>query len=220
MHIYAGRHPNDGEQSLDAIDISGDIALVAITLLTANILLGLLMSTKYNPVRRWPHRRVNTLKLHNWTGYAALAVSMLHPAVILLSSTAHFHVIDIIFPINAPKQPWINMLGAGALYLLAFTVVTSYFRFEIGRTWWKPIHYATYALFVLFAFHAIFTDPTLKDAPLDPFDAEKVYIELLILVVVVATALRIRWALRQPPPRHHRPKPPRQLRRKVKALTP
>src|SRR6185312_9954671 len=56
-------------QSVDAIDISGDVAIVAITLLTVNILLGMLMSIKYNPVRSWPHRRVNTLKLHNWTGY-------------------------------------------------------------------------------------------------------------------------------------------------------
>lgn len=194
---------------MSAIDISGDIALVAITLLTINILLGLLMSVKYNPVRRWPHRHVNTLKLHNWTGYTALAVSILHPAVILLSSTVNFRVVDILFPLNAPKQPWINMLGAGALYLLVFTVVTSYFRFEIGRRWWKPMHYLTYALFLLFAVHAILTDPTLKDAPIDPFDAEKVYIELLILVVIVATAFRVRWALQQPPPRHHRPKPNR-----------
>ncbi|HEY5085990.1 MAG TPA: ferric reductase-like transmembrane domain-containing protein [Gemmatimonadaceae bacterium] len=200
---------------MDAIDISGDVGLVAITLLTVNILLGLLMSTKYNPVRRWPHRRVNTLKLHNWTGYLALAASALHPSIILLSSTAHFRVLDILFPINAPKQPWINTLGAAALYVLAFTVVTSYFRFEIGRKWWKPMHYATYALFVLFAFHALLTDPNLKDAPLDPLDAEKVYVELCILVVVVATALRVRWGMKQPPPRHHRPKPARHTRRRM-----
>jgi methionine sulfoxide reductase heme-binding subunit len=205
---------------VDAIDISGDVALVAITLLTINILLGMLMSVKYNPVRRWPHRRVNTLKLHNWTGYLALAASALHPSIILFSSTAHFRVMDVLFPLNAPKQPWINMLGAGALYLLAFTVVTSYYRFEIGRRWWKRMHYATYALFVLFAFHAIFTDPTLKDAPLDPLDAEKVYIEFCIVLVLIATALRVRWSLRQPPPRHHRPKSAesgRRSRRREKA---
>jgi predicted ferric reductase len=200
---------------VDAIDISGDVALVAITLLTLNVLLGLLMSVKYNPVRRWPHRRINTLKLHNWTGYAALAASLLHPAIILLSSTVDFRVVDIFYPVNAPKQPWINTLGAVALYLLVFTVVTSYFRFEIGRRWWKPMHYATYALFVFYAFHAVLTDPTLKDAPLDPLDAEKVYVELCVLVVVVATTLRVRWAMRQPPPRHHRPKPVRRVRRRV-----
>jgi DMSO/TMAO reductase YedYZ heme-binding membrane subunit len=200
---------------VDAIDISGDAGLVAITLLTINILLGMLMSTKYNPVRSWPHRRINTLKLHNWTGYLALAVSAIHPSLILFSSTAHFRLIDIVYPVHAPRQPWINTLGAGALYLLAFTVVTSYFRFEIGRRWWKRMHYVTYALFVLFACHALLTDPALKDLPLDPLDAEKVYVELCILVVVVATGMRVRWSLRQPPPRKHRPKPSRAERRRA-----
>ena len=188
------------------------------TLLTLNILIGLLMSTKYNPVRRWPHRHVNTLKLHNWTGYAALAVSLVHPALLLLSTTVKFRVVDLLYPVNGPKQQWINSLGALALYVLVFTVVTSYFRFEIGRRWWKVLHFATYAMFVLYAIHAIFTDPALKDAALDPFDAEKVYVELCVLVVVAATGLRIRWGRMQPPPRKHRPKPTRAERDRAKSL--
>lgn len=192
---------------MTAVDASSYFGLAAISLLTLNILIGLLLSTKYNPVRKWPHRRINTLKLHNWTGYAALAVSLVHPVLILFSSTAHFHLVDIVYPLNAPKQPYINTLGALALYLLIITVVTSYFRFEIGRKIWKPLHFATYALFALYAVHALLTDPNLKDAPLDPLDAEKVFVELCILVVVVAIGLRIRWQLHQPPARKHRPKP-------------
>ena len=188
------------------------------TLLTLNILLGLLMSTKYNPVRRWPHRHINTLKLHNWTAYAALGVSLVHPALLLLATTVRFRVVDLLFPLNGPKQQWINTLGALALYVLAFTVVTSYFRFQIGRRTWKALHFATYAMFALYAVHAIFTDPTLKDAPLDPFDAEKVYVELCVVLVVVATGLRVRWAMVQPPPRKHRPKPTRAEREKAKVL--
>jgi hypothetical protein len=83
-------------------------------------------------------------------------------------------------------------------------VATSYFRFEIGRRIWKPLHFATYGLFVLYAVHGLLTDPNLKDAPLDPLDAEKVYVELCILLVLIGTALRVRWHLRQPPPRQHR----------------
>ncbi|MGI8507982.1 MAG: ferric reductase-like transmembrane domain-containing protein [Gemmatimonadaceae bacterium] len=191
---------------MTAIDASSYFGLAAISLLTLNILIGLLLSTKYNPVRKWPHRRINTLKLHNWTGFAALAVALVHPVLILFSSTAHFHFIDIAYPLNAPKQPYINTLGALALYLLIITVVTSYFRFQIGRKIWKPLHFTTYALFALYAVHALLTDPNLKDAPLDPFDAEKVFVELCIVVVLAAIVLRIRWQLRQPPAREHRPK--------------
>ena len=184
---------------MTAIEISNYAGLGALTLLTLNILFGLLLSTKYNPVRNWPHRRINTLKLHNWTGYAALAVSLAHPTLILFSATAHFHVVDIIYPLNAPKQPTINTLGALALYLLIVTVVTSYFRLEIGRKLWKPLHFATYALFGLYAVHALLTDPNLKDAPFDPLDAEKVFVEFCIVIVLSGIAFRVRWQLRRMP---------------------
>jgi methionine sulfoxide reductase heme-binding subunit len=191
---------------MTAIDLSSYFGLAAITLLTLNILIGLLLSTKYNPVRNWPHRRVNTVKLHNWTGYAALALSFVHPVLILFSSTADFRLVDIIYPLQAPKQPYVNALGALALYVLFVIVATSYFRFEIGRRIWKPLHFATYGLFAVYAVHALLTDPNLKNAPLDPFDAEKVFVELCILVVLIGIALRVRWQGRQPPPRVHRPK--------------
>ena len=191
---------------MTAIDLSNYLGLGAITMLTLNIWLGLILSTKYNPVRNWPYRHINTLKLHNWTGYAALLVSLLHPVLILFSSTAHFRVVDIVYPLNAPKQPYINTFGALALYLLIVTVVTSHFRLEIGRRIWKPLHFATYGVFALYAVHALLTDPNLKDVPFDPLDAEKVFVELCILLVLIGIAWRVRWQLRQPPPRQHRPK--------------
>lgn len=190
---------------MSAIDLSSYLGLGAITLLTLNILIGLLLSTKYNPVRHWPHRRVNTVQLHNWTAYAALALSFVHPVLILFSSTAHFRVVDIAYPLDAPRQPYVNTLGALALYLLVVIVVTSYFRFEIGRRIWKRLHFATYGLFVLYAVHAVLTDPNLKDAPIDPLDGEKIFVELCILLVLIGIAYRVRWQLRQPPARQHRP---------------
>ena len=45
----------------------------------------------------------------------------------------------------------------------------------------------------------------MMDAPLDPLDGEKVYVELLALAVVVAVGFRVRWQFRQGPPRKHRP---------------
>jgi predicted ferric reductase len=192
---------------MSAIDLSSYFGLAAMTLLTLNILIGLTMSVKYNPVRNWPHRRINTFKIHNWTAYIALSIAAVHPLIILFSSTAHFTFLDILYPVNAPKQPWINVLGALALYSLAFVVVTSYFRRELGRKTWKTLHFTAYGTAALFYVHGILTDPTLKDAPIDFLDGEKVYVELCMLLVIVAVGSRIRWQLRQPPPRVHRPKP-------------
>ncbi len=176
------------------------------TLLTLNILIGLVMSMKYNPVRSWPHRRINTFKLHNWTAYIALTIASVHPVIILFSSTAKFTLLDILYPVHAPRQPWINVLGALALYALAFVVLTSYFRRELGRRAWKTLHFTAYGVAALFFVHGILTDPKLKDAPIDFLDGEKVYVELCLLLVVLAVGYRVRWQLRQPPPRVHRPK--------------
>jgi predicted ferric reductase len=192
---------------MTAIELSSYFGLAAMTLLTLNILIGLVMSMKYNPVRRWPHRRINTFKIHNWTAYIALSVASIHPVIILFSFTAKFTLLDILYPVNAPKQPWINVLGALALYALCFVVITSYFRLELGRKKWKALHFTAYGTAALFYVHGILTDPNLKDAPIDFLDAEKVYVELCMLLVIVAVAFRLRWQLRQPPARVHRPKP-------------
>src|SRR3954470_14051234 len=192
---------------MTAIDLSSYFGLAAMTLLTLNILIGLVMSVKHNPVRDWPHRRINTFKIHNWTAYIALSVAVMHPLIILLSATAKFSLVDILFPVNAPKQPWINVLGALALYSLAFVVVTSYFRRELGRKTWKTLHFTAYGTATLFYVHGILTDPQLKDAPIDFLDGEKVYVELCLLAVIIAIGFRVRWQLRQPPARAHRPKP-------------
>jgi predicted ferric reductase len=178
---------------ISAIDLSSYVGLTAITLLTLNVLLGLLMSVKYNPVRAWPHRRVKTFQLHNWTGYIALVVSGAHAVILLFSSQEHFRVLDLIYPLGYEKQPLINGLGALAFYLLLFIVVTSYFRREIGRRRWKLLHFTTYAAAAVFFVHSILTDPTLKDKPVDYFDGEKVYIEFLAALMLVAIGLRIRY---------------------------
>jgi hypothetical protein len=166
---------------------------VAIGLLTANILIGLLLARHYNPVRHWPHRRINTVKLHNVTGWTALAVSLIHPVLLLLPSRVQFGVVDLLFPVNAPKQPWINTLGAIAVYLLIVVLVTSYYRFDLGRRRWKALHFTTYALFPLYAIHSIFTDPALRDRSIDYLDGEKVYVELCVLAVVLAMGARWKW---------------------------
>jgi predicted ferric reductase len=183
---------------LDPIELSNYAGLGAIGLLTANILLGLLIATHYNPVRHWPHRRINTVKIHNVTGWLALAASLIHPAVLLLPSRVPFTLIDLFYPLEAPKQPWINAAGAVAVYLLLFVLVTSYYRFEIGRLWWKRLHFTNYALFPLYAVHSILTDPALRDRSIDYLDGEKVYVELCVLGVLVAMAARVAWGRRHP----------------------
>src|SRR5579862_1728280 len=109
------------------LDFSAYIGLTAVGAITINILLGVLMAFRYSPVRNWPHRRFNYFRLHNWTGYIALVVTLLHPLPLLLNASPKFRVLDILYPIHSPRQPLENTIGAIALYFLALIVITSYF---------------------------------------------------------------------------------------------
>ena len=184
---------------MTAIDLSADIGLAAIFTLTANLLMGLGLGMKYNPWTHWPHKRINYFRVHNWTGYTALVLTLLHPIVLLASDEAKFKLIDIVYPVNAPRQPWINTLGAVALYTLVVVVVTSYFRPKMNRRRWKAIHFATYGVAVFAFVHSILTDPTLKDATIDPFDGEKVAVEICPILFLALTLWRWRVGRR----RHH-----------------
>jgi len=182
---------------ISAIDLSADVGLVAVGLVTANLLLGLMMALRYSPVRYWPHRHFNYFRLHNWTGYLLLGTSILHPVILLFSSTAKFRLLDIVYPVHSPSQPLDNTIGAIALYLLAVVVVTSYLRIRLGRTTWKAFHFLVYAAALALFWHSIFTDSELKNSPLDPFDAEKVFIEVCLIIVAGIGVLRWRHAVRK-----------------------
>ncbi|MEO7084650.1 MAG: ferric reductase-like transmembrane domain-containing protein [Gemmatimonadaceae bacterium] len=179
-------------------DLTSYIGLAAVYLMSTNVLLGLLMGARYNTWKRWPHRRINVLKFHNWTAYIALGLALLHPIPLLFLHKPRFRVVDILYPVSSPEQPVINSLGAVALYLLIFTVITSIYRADIGRQRWKPLHYLTYLLATLFIVHGSLTDQHLDNSPMDLLDAEKVGIMACGLVILIATILRFRWTLKHP----------------------
>lgn len=179
---------------MTAVDLSGTIALVAVGLLTANLLLGLLLSVGYNPARQWPHQRLKLFPFHNWTGYVALMAVAVHAAVLLFSTAPRFTLFDVLVPIRSPEQPVSNTLGAIGLYLVAIVVVTSLKRSRsaLGRHWWKRIHYTTYAAAVVFFIHGVIADPKVQGNPVDYLDGEKVYIELCAALIVLAAGWRVR----------------------------
>jgi predicted ferric reductase len=176
------------------LNLSAYVGLVAVAAVTLNMVLGTMMAFRYSPVRSWPHRRFNYFRLHNWLGYIALAASLLHPALLLLNKKPAFRVRDLLYPVHSPSQPLENTVGAVALYLLAFVVVTSYFRLRLGRRLWKAFHFGIYIAAVPLFFHSLLTDPDLKNS-VDWVDGGKIFIEFTLLLIVGVTLLRF-WKAR------------------------
>jgi predicted ferric reductase len=132
--------------------------------------------------------------LHNWTGYIAFAVATLHPIILLFSRDPHFRLLDLLYPVHSPSQPLDNSIGALALYLLAFVVVTSYVRLRLGRHLWKSFHFSIYFAAVALFWHSLFTDPSLKNAPVDWSDGGKLFVESCLLLIAIVGLLRLRFA--------------------------
>ncbi|HLJ42509.1 MAG TPA: hypothetical protein VKT50_13545, partial [Candidatus Acidoferrales bacterium] len=126
------------------------------------------------------------------TGYGTLGFTLLHPLPLLLNAKPHFRVIDILLPLWSPQQPLQNTIGAGALYLLVIIVVTSLYRIEIGRHFWKLLHYLTYPAAACVFIHGILTDPNLNGLGADYLDGGKVFVEICCAIIIGVSVWRIR----------------------------
>jgi predicted ferric reductase len=174
------------------LDLCAYLGLGAAGAATVNLLLGLLISMRYSPVRYWPHRHINIFALHQWTAYCTIVLTLSHPVVLLFLDKPHFRVFDILLPVQSPLQPLINLAGAAAMYLLLLVFITSLLRTRIGRPIWRKLHYLVFPAAVLLFLHSILTDPDLKDGHPDLLDGGKVFVEISALVCLLAIGLRIR----------------------------
>jgi predicted ferric reductase len=157
-----------------------------------NLLIGMLLSMRYSPLRLWPHRHINLFALHRWTAYLAMTLVLAHPTVLLFLHTPRFRLVDVLWPVHSYLQPTLNTIGAIALYLVALVLVTSLLRTRIGRPLWRRLHYLVFPTAVLLFVHSIYTDPNLKDGHPDLLDGGKVFLEVAALLTVAAISVRVR----------------------------
>jgi predicted ferric reductase len=172
------------------LDFCSYLGLGAVGFVTLNLLIGMLMSLRYSPRQRWPHRHINLFALHQWTAYAAVVLTLSHPLVLLFLRQPIFRVVDLLWPIHSPLQPKLNLAGAGALYLLLIVLISSLLRTQIGRPVWRNLHYLVFPAAVLLFLHSILTDPNLKDGHPDLLDGGKIFVEAAALLSLAATSVR------------------------------
>lgn len=175
------------------LDLCSYLGLGAVGFITVNLLLGMLMSLRYSPIRNWPHRKINIFALHQWTAYVAVFLTLTHPLVLLFLHTPHFSVIDLLWPLHSYLQPKLNTAGAAALYLLVLVLVSSLLRHPIGRPIWRSLHYLVFPAAVLLFVHSILTDPDLKTGHPDLLDGGKIFVEIASLLSTLAVIARIRF---------------------------
>ena len=177
---------------MSLLDLCSYLGLGAVGTVTLNLLLGMLLSLRYSPVRQWPHRHVNLFALHRWTAYVAIILTLTHPAVLLFLRVPQFRLIDVLWPVHSYLQPKLNLAGAGALYLLVIVLLSSLLRARMTRVVWRRLHYLVFPAAVLLLLHSILTDPNLKDGHPDLLDGGKIFVEAATVISFAATTIRIR----------------------------
>ena len=78
---------------------------------------------------------------------------------------------------------------------MAFVIVTSYLRNHLGRRHlWKSFDFSIYFAAAALFWHSLFTDPGLKNDPVDWFDGGKLFVEFCSALIVAIGLLRWRYS--------------------------
>ena len=132
---------------------------VALVLLTASVVLGILGSLRY-AAPRWPRFAIDSM--HRDVSLLVLAVLVLHILTSVLDGFAPIKLTDAVIPFVSAYRPLWMGLGALSFDLLLALVVTSLLRRRLGYRSWRAIHWLAYASWPIAVFHGLGTGSDTK----------------------------------------------------------
>jgi methionine sulfoxide reductase heme-binding subunit len=128
--------------------------VVALLLLTAAVVLGILSSVRWR-TERWP--RFVVAGLHRNVTLLAVAFVVVHVVTTLADGYAPIGLKDAVIPfLSAYRRVWLG-LGAVAFDLLLALVITSLLRARIGLRTWRAVHWLAYASWPVALVHGLGT---------------------------------------------------------------
>ncbi|GLZ39467.1 ferric reductase-like transmembrane domain-containing protein [Actinokineospora sp. NBRC 105648] len=130
--------------------ISRATGLVALGLLTATLVLGLLTAGRLGTVRL-PRFAVGAL--HRNLSLLTVVFLVVHIASAVLDGYVEIAWLDVVLPFASVYQPFWVGLGAVAVDLMIAVVVTSLLRTRIPARWWRLVHLSAYALWPVALLH-------------------------------------------------------------------
>ena len=126
--------------------------LVALLMLTASVLLGLLAAGRFSG-ERWP--RFLTQGLHRNVALLVVVFLTLHVASTVLDTYTSIPLTAAFLPFTSSYKPGWLALGAVALDLLVALIVTSLVRGRLGYRTWRALHWLSYACWPVAVAHGL-----------------------------------------------------------------
>jgi predicted ferric reductase len=153
--------------------------VVALLLLTAIIVLGVLGPMRVAPTPRWPRFALDTL--HRDLSLLAVAVIAIHVITTVLDGFAPIGLIDAVVPLHsAYRSLWLG-LGAFAFDLMLALIITSLVRRRLGYRSWRLVHWLAYASWPAALLHGLGTGS----------DTKQVWSLAITFACVVAVAVAV-----------------------------
>lgn len=160
--------------------------LVALVLLTATVVLGVLTSSRWHSPT-WP--RFVSLGLHRNLSLLTVAFLALHILTAELDTFAPVGWLAVVVPFGSVYRPlWLG-LGTVAFDLLLALVVTSLMRTRLGFRTWRAVHWLAYLSWPVALVHGLGTGT----------DARLGWVQLLDVLCVLAVLGAVVWRLARTP---------------------
>ena len=125
---------------------------MALVLVTASVLIGLLMASGLLTA---PGLKRRLVPVHEHTALVALVLIAVHGITLLGDQTLRPGPVGVLVPLAGPYRPGYTALGIVSGDLLAALGLSFYIRRWIGGRRWRQMHRATVAAYVLGVAHAI-----------------------------------------------------------------
>ena len=133
---------------------------VALVLLTASVVLGILGSLRFSLAPRWPRFAVDSL--HRDVSLLVIVFVVIHVVTSVLDGFAPISLLDGLIPFRSPYRPlWLG-LGTLSFDLLIALAVTSLVRRRLGYSAWRAIHWLAYASWPIAVLHGLGTGTDVK----------------------------------------------------------
>jgi sulfoxide reductase heme-binding subunit YedZ len=168
--------------------------IVALVILTASVIWGLLYSTRIlngRPTPKW------LLDLHRFLGGLAVTFTVVHLVGLVADNYVHFGLAQLFVPLASEWKPGPVAWGVVGFYLLIAIEGTSLIMRRLPRRLWKFVHLGSYALFWIAVVHGASAG---TDAGNGLYRAGTVAAVLTVVFLTayrVLTSRRVRQASRQ-----------------------
>jgi sulfoxide reductase heme-binding subunit YedZ len=133
--------------------------LVAMLLLTATVVLGLL-TTRRVSAYSWP--RFVLQDLHKRISILAVCFLGVHILTSVLDTYVHIGWLAVVVPFASPYERFFVGLGAVSLDLLLAVLVSSLARSHIGARTWRAVHWLAYLSWPIAIAHGIGSGTDIK----------------------------------------------------------